>query len=517
MRHTISFLLSAAILLLAACTADDVQLTPDASAPQGDIIGATLHFDCAYPSAYDDATDTRAAEQWQTGDKIFIRFKKADGTLAAHGTATRQPNGTWTLDMANPGIDSGTCEVYFFTNYSGNDNYSTPVLTFNAQDGTYSGEGTFTKSGASNYIVRASLAPTTCRIRFQGDVTSTVSVLSSSEFVYLKQYTKSNMDFEVAQQNLTLSGSPARTNYIYPLLSTSDDKVTIDIEYAGSKYSRTVTMSQLTKSNNKWESCCIKLPSSGNLNGWEKEQEINNDLKINLVDVVTFKTDILFCVERTNANVKSFRHYICLTTESRDAALSKLSQQPLNEDEGSEVLEDFLYGISNNASPGTDYNIYFQAYDASGNAGPIRVATVSTLPNSAPYIYLQNRIADRSEIWTSLRNGATKFYVMDFPGYTYYQFDPVVLAHYMYCNIQAYGRASYTGDITVTNDGDTHSYIFIASSNEYPLAQYTSMHYPAKSGEAPRRAPWQENNIETKTVKLRKLPDGVINSISSNK
>ena len=258
MRHKISFLLSAAILLLAACTADDVQLTPDASAPQGDIIGATLHFDCAYPSAYDDATDTRAAEQWQTGDKIFIYFSANAGL----GTAVRQANGTWLLNVTNLGaVDNGTCSVFFFTKYSGDDRYDNPRLTFDPQDDDviYRGDGTFTRSN-DTFIIKASLWPRTCRIRFQGDAGTTLKILSSSNLAYAVSFIPPNIGFNNAERVLQLSGSPAYTDYIYPTWGGSDGNVNIDIEYKGSKYTRVIQKTSL-KSDGKYVSCCIKLPS----------------------------------------------------------------------------------------------------------------------------------------------------------------------------------------------------------------------------------------------------------------
>lgn len=208
-------------------------------------------------TGYDDEPQTRSAEAWVNGDKIYLTFT-ADATTS-HGEAVYN-EGIWTVDYYGT-LSKGeemVCKAVYFEN-ADFDNGS--VVTLNPHTGIYEDlEGSYTFTG-DELTVTANLKPKTGRIRFNGEAGEIVSVNGISHHT---AYDAASGTFSLSDGAIHTSVDAESTPYIYGVY-TEAESPRLNIITTVSAYTRMMPVSTYQAG----ESGYMKIPTPEAYEGWQ--------------------------------------------------------------------------------------------------------------------------------------------------------------------------------------------------------------------------------------------------------
>lgn len=207
-------------------------------------------------TGFDDELQTRSAEAWENGDKIYLTFTVGTGT--SYGDAVYE-NGTWTVNYYGSLTEGATtkCTAVYFDNPEFE---SSSVVKITENTGIYEDtNGSYVFNGGT-LSVTADLKPKTGRIRFSGTNNDEITIYGISHYT---SYDCSNGKFASSIEAFRTKVASDYTPYIYGFFS-EPEQPRLNIITSNSGYTKLLS-SSIYQSG---ESGYMSIPSESSHNGW---------------------------------------------------------------------------------------------------------------------------------------------------------------------------------------------------------------------------------------------------------
>lgn len=274
-------------------------------------------------TGFDDEPQTRSAEQWENGDKIYLTFTVGTGT--SYGDAVYD-NGTWTVNYYGSLTEGATtkCTAVYFDNPEFE---SSSVVKITENTGIYEDtNGSYVFSGGT-LSVTADLKPKTGRIRFSGTNNDEITIYGISHYT---SYDCSNGKFTTSIGAVESKVYSNYTPYIYGFFSDKEQP-RLNIITSNSGYTRLLSSSIYMTG----ESGYMSIPSLESHNGWQNSVIFKvNGVEFTMIPVLkeegnylmaeTETTNELYDAIMSTSHTHPQRPMVSLTSNS-SSFLSKLN------------------------------------------------------------------------------------------------------------------------------------------------------------------------------------------------
>ena len=311
MKKYVSLLLSVMLMFVAsACTSDDGLKTRKTEMNEGQWHHTTMSLGISKESfdAKGSASTRTISDEWQDGDKLYLRFVTFDGVVmgTARYSATK---GLWDVSYngtLNENIKSKLF-VVFLDNVEaeGSESEEIPLDCFH---GVYADEdGTYILNSQNELKVKASLKSLTSRVRIKSDVANVNFKLIG--LTYYKGYNPNTHEFTLSSDTTvvrTSTNKDKESRYIYvKSLIESNRQIMLGRSYEEGSY-----IFKAICSNDMFvvgKSGVIKMPTKTNYNGWNMKQVSGMDEKGHVWVDLELPSGILWAKYNFGANITKWQ------------------------------------------------------------------------------------------------------------------------------------------------------------------------------------------------------------------
>lgn len=269
MKRIINIMIIVQMLLLAACTSDeiidDVNYNTENDTTEH-VVPLILNVTRQH---FDDEPQTRGeySNEWEDGTMLYVQLKNGSNWISGTATYVKSVN-MWAIRYTGT-IVQGTkqkCMLYYFVNPDRSDK---DMVTFTTSTAVYmDGDATYNYQNGK-VIINATLKPQTARIRFKGTPGQSVTV---SGLEYLLYYDITNNTLE-RQSDFFLDevtfevGESGYTQMLYVNLSDKNERKLSVWENHQTSYNRVMNAPIMSEGS----SGCLTIPTQSQSKGWTRK------------------------------------------------------------------------------------------------------------------------------------------------------------------------------------------------------------------------------------------------------